>query len=131
KVEPVRKHPPQQTHPTLPCWASGSPLVSEGRGPLPLDYCCSVKTCTAGFAAGIDVVAGAVVAVDIANEILLEESSENQGVRLEALDRLRSGFETRPSGLKWPALEPAGPEANGLGALLEVIVVVTTVASEP
>ena len=53
------------------------------------------------------------------------------GVRLEALDRLRTGFPTRPSGLKWPPLELAGSEPNGLGALLEVIVVLTTVASEP
>ena len=53
------------------------------------------------------------------------------GVRLEALDRRRMGFETRPSGLKWEDVElgltiPSG----GLVAVGIVVVVVTVTASE-
>ena len=64
----------------------------------------------------------------MARKLVVSVLSKVVGVRLEALDLLRTGFPTRPSGLKWPALELAGPdEPNGLGAPLEVIVVLMAV----
>ena len=49
------------------------------------------------------------------------------GVRLKALDLLRIGLDTRPSGLKWPVFVLELPDPIGLFNMLEEVTAVVTI----